>query len=427
MTMKPILASLVCALSFAGAALAQVDPNQLLHPEIPRQKPNLQPGPVADLPAEAPLPTVVADFGNRRIVGIAMSRLGRVFVAAAPVAAPPAGAAPADSWLVAELMPDATLQPYPPADPQHPLVLTSVTAIKVDAQERLWILDSSNPDGQGVVRADKQQPLGSTAGVGPKLVCVELSNNTITANATFADPIVPATSMLADFCLLSNDKRSALRGPDGKESGMDPNYPRGDINWAFITDAGGGPEKGGALLAVNLNAGKVRRLLGGYSSLTADPAVVESIHNPALKAAPLNAHAITIDPLNEIIYWQPLGSRTLFSLRTAFIRDTALNNEELAKRVNNLGPTVMTSSLALDAAGTLYLADVENSAVVTRSPEGKLATFARDHALASVEGLVFARDAETKLPALWMPATRAYAAVSDEGYKVWQRLLRPTK
>lgn len=423
MTMMSILASLVCSLPLATA---QPDANALRQPEMPRQQQNATPGPIAELPAGTPEPAVFGEFGKRRITGITANRFGRVFVCS------PAPAGESGAWVVAERKEDGTLVPYPPGDPAaaQPLVLTAVTSIQVDAQERLWILDSANPDGKGVVRA----PGPPGWGAGPKLVCIELSTNTVAGVWPFNDRIAPATSMLADVRLESNDRRQMLRDSTGRETAVDPQIERHDTNWAYITDAGGG-DAGGALLVINMNAAKVRRLLAGYECTKADPGFVANVRGAELKvggggvgAAPmaLNADAIAIDTVNEVIYWQPLGSRTLYSLRTAFIRDTGLKNEDLAKRVNNLGPTVMASSMLLDAAGVLYFSAVERDAVIMRAPNGSLSTFVQAPGLSWIDGMTFTRDPVTKRGAVWMPATRAYGAApaaADEGFKVWQAVL----
>ncbi len=396
--MMPIFASAV----LAAAALVQPDPASMLRPSMPRQAQNASPGPIADLPAGVAEPTVFAEFGARRVTGIATSRLGRVFVCAAPTGQ-------AGDWLVAERGADGSLQPFPPADGANPLVLTSVTSIQVDAQERVWILDSANPDAKGVVR---------TGGAGPKLVCVDLATNKVVGKWEFDETIAPASSMLADVRLQSNDRRRMLRDAQGKEAGVEPQIMRGDLNFAYITDAGGG-DAGGAIIYVTLNSGKARRLLAGHASTKAEAGFTPA-GSAAGKPAALNADAIALDSINEILYWQPLGSRTLYSVRTAFVRDEGMAAAELAKRVNTLGPTVMASSMQLDAGGTLYFSDVENDRVVSRTPEGKLAAFARLPAGSAADGLVFARDPVSKRGVMWLPAPGAAAGASAGPFKVYQ-------
>lgn len=415
MTMISIFATALLSLT---TATAQPDPNALMRPPTPRQAQNSDPGPIADMRAGTEEPTVLVDFGNRRVNGIASNRFGRVFVCA-PSAAP-------GDWLLAERKEDGTLEAYPPADPAQPLTLTSITAIHIDQQERLWVLDSANPDGKGVVRTPPVQgQLGAASG--PKLVCIELSINKVVGVWPFSEAIAPANSLLADFCIESNDKRIMLRGADGRESGVDPKVERYDTNWAYITDSGGG-DAGGAILAVNMNAAKVRRMLIGHPSTKADPGFVATVRGQELKAgaAPtaLNADAIVYDPANEIVYWQPLGSRTLYSLKTAFFHDTAMPREEFPKKVNTLGPTVMASSMQIDSAGVLYFTAVERDAIVMRAPDGKLTTLVQAPGLSWLDGLCFAREVGGKRGMAWMPATRAYgAAESNEGFKVWQSFL----
>ncbi len=404
-----ILASVLIGLG----SPVQPDPASILRPETRRQQQNAEPGPIADLPQGVQTPSEMADFGNRRITGIVMSRFGRVFVCS------PAAANEPGSWLVAERMSDGSLVSYPPADPLKPLVLTGVTAIHIDAQDRLWILDSANPDAKGVQRKVGSGALGAGDSVGPKMVCVELSTNEINRVWNFNESIAPPTSMLADLRVFSNDKRKSVRDDQGREA-MDPVVMYGDTNWVFITDAGGA-DAGGALLAVNTNAGKVRRLLSGHASTKAEPGFVARIGTTELKgeAAPtaLNADAIALDGINDVLYWQPLGSRTLYSIKTAFMRDSAVKGEELASKVNTLGPTVMATSMQFDAQGTLYFAAVEREEIVTRSPSGTLATFARSPALGWVEGLSFGEDA-IKRAVMLAPATRMYGPAGEGSFKV---------
>jgi hypothetical protein len=67
--------------------------------------------------------------------------------------------------------------------------------------------------------------------------------------------------------------------------------------------------------------------------------------------------------------------------------------------------------------GLLEEFDVEREEIVTRSPSGALATFARSPALAWVEGLSFGEDA-IKRAVMLAPATRMYGPAGEGSFKV---------
>ena len=172
----------------------------------------------------------VASFPKQQVTGMAVSKTGRIFVNF-------------PFWSddhttsVAEVMKDGSLRPYPDEawnrkDGPPAARWVCVQSVYIDQNDTLWVLDPAAPK------------MGSLVKGGPKLVRVDLASNKPVQTILFEEEFAPEGSYL-------NDVRV-----DTKTS------------HAFLTESGLG-----ALLVVDLQSGKKRRLLAAHPATKAEPDV----------------------------------------------------------------------------------------------------------------------------------------------------------
>ena len=274
---------------------------------------------------------------DHQVTGVAVTEAGRIFVSFprwsedAPVS-------------LAELMPDGSLHPYPdaewnryrnaaPLSPQDHFVC--VQAETADGRGSLWVVDPAAPNTEFIVPG------------GPKLVKIDLATNTVARTYPFDKDVAPQGSYL-------NDVRIS---PDGKT--------------AYMTDSGAS----GALVVVDLDSGKGRRLLDGDPSTQPDKSVKvridgREIKQPDGRGVQFAADSITLDPAGDYLYWQPLTAKTLYRISTATLRDAALPPDQVVGKIEKVGDSAPNDGLWTDRAGTIYFSAIEQGAIETQAPSG---------------------------------------------------------
>jgi sugar lactone lactonase YvrE len=279
----------------------------------------------------------VATFGDDfRLVGIGVTRTGRVF-ATAP------SSVKRSRFSVVEVAPhNGALLPVPNSDwnrykPDKPgeKQWISAQALWVDERDRLWVLDSSLPSAD-----QRLQP--------PKLVQFDLDKRTLVRTYTFETAITPADSI--------NDVRIDLQH-----------------GYAFISNAG----NRGGILVVRLSDGQSRLVLAGDRSCISDPKqhlmfsdasgtrVARGLDGSVLA---LQTDGIALSPQRDWLYYRPLTDHHYWRVPTAALIDESLSPQALAQRVQYLGDYALTGGLLMGADGTLYGGDLEHRTVVALTP-----------------------------------------------------------
>jgi sugar lactone lactonase YvrE len=261
---------------------------------------------------------------------------------------------------VAELR-DGRVVPYPDErwnspegdDDEHALV--SVQSVVVDPADRLWILDTGSPLFQ------------ETKPGGPKLVCVDLTNDDVVQIITFPPDVALPTTYL-------NDVRFDLR--------------KGKAGVAFITDsADSGPN---GIIVVDLASGDSWRRLHDHPSTkaAAPPEFVARAEGRVLlerdpdggtKPISMGADGIAISADGERLWYCPLMSRRWYSVATTALLDRDAEEVDVAHRVQDEGDKGGgADGLESDDAGRIYATDWEHDAIVRRLPDGTIETIAHD-------------------------------------------------
>jgi sugar lactone lactonase YvrE len=284
---------------------------------------------------------IVKTFGDDfRLVGIGVSREGRVFATA------PASQVRSHFSMIEVDPRTGAVTPYPDAawntfneqgDGKSQWV--SVQALWVDKSDHLWALDSSLP------KLDQ-------ARLPPKLVEFDLATN----------------KMIRQF-----DLNDVVSGKDAlNDLRIDTVH-----DYAYLTNAG----NKGSLVVLDLKTGKARQVLVGDRSTFADVSQhlmigKEVAVRPDGSVVAIHADGIALSPDAQWLYYRPLTDHNYWRVPTSALRDAKLSDAELAKKVEFLGTSVLSGGLIMDSQGTLYGGDLEHGTVVamTPTPDKKLNT-----------------------------------------------------
>ena len=308
-----------------------------------------------DLPHEEPVGNIesVAQFNGPMPTGVTVSHQGRIFVCY-----PKWG--DDVTFTVAEIK-DGQATAYPNQDINNANpndlfnTLISVQSVVVDPRDRLWILDTGSPEFK------------PTTFGGPKLVGVDLQNNTIFKKIFFPRDVALPTTYL-------NDVRFDLR--------------RGKEGMAFITDsADKGPN---GIIVVDLASGESWRKLNDHPSTKAESEssflpMVEGqpfLERPAAgppKPVQMGSDGIALNADGTRLYYCPLASRQLYSVSADALANRAADTNTVAKTVVNEGNKGGgADGLECDSEGRVYATSYEHDAIVRRRTDGQYETIAHD-------------------------------------------------
>ncbi|MBB3998286.1 L-dopachrome tautomerase-related protein [Aureimonas pseudogalii] len=280
----------------------------------------------------------VATFPHQ-VTGVTVAEDGRVFVnfprwtEDAPVS-------------VAEVAKDGSITPYPNAEwnawrnarkdemspGDHFVCVQSVVA---DGRGNLWVLDPAAPAQAFIVPQ------------GPKLVRIDLKTNAVAQTIAFDETAAPQGSYL-------NDVRFSA---DGRH--------------AFITDSGAK----GALLVVDLESGKARRVLDGHPSTQVEKGVVvtadgQPVRRPDGRGVEFSADGIALSKDATQLYWQAIKGRTLYRIPTETLVTAGLNGEDVSSKVERFSENGVSDGLLIGReSGHMYVSAVEEDAVKIRDLE----------------------------------------------------------
>ncbi len=284
--------------------------------------------------AVGPALTVVHQFGEDfRLVGIGVSKTGRVFATA-----PTARARNGLSMVEVDAKTGQVL-PYPDAawntiraeadgKPEWGLV----QALWDDADDHLWALDT------GIARGQSPIP--------PKLVEFDLKTNQPVRVYSFDDSVTIKDAL--------NDVRIDL-----------PHRA------AYLTAAG----KQGGIVVLDLKSGHSRLVLSGDRSAVADPKQHLMIGGqealrPDGSPVVIQTDGVALSPDAAWLYYRPLNDHNYWRVPTAALRDPRLGEAALSHKVQYLGTGAMSGGLIMDKAGTLFAGDIENATVVALTIHG---------------------------------------------------------
>ena len=318
------------------------------------------------LPERQPVGSLqlVASFPGDQPAGVAVSRLGRLFVSFPRhygAVAITVGEV-RDGRTVA--FPDAAANQAAPERPAE--TLFSVQAMIVDASDRLWLLDS------GLMR-DGEAPVPGA----PKLVVLDLARN----EAVRTIPIPPAA--LARNSALKDVRIDRAHGTAGT---------------AYITDSAPGAE---AFIVLDLTSGTAVRRLQGAPALGGLPGAIPVVGRQPLLTWPVHGppqpfsvglNGLELSADSRTLFFAAFTGRRLYALDTAALADPSLDDAALAARVRDAGEIGIAGHIVADADGRLYVMSMEQDAIFRRALNGNLETIVANPVLEWPDSMAIGRD-----------------------------------
>jgi sugar lactone lactonase YvrE len=270
--------------------------------------------------------------------GVAVSREGRIFVNYPRWS-------PLVTVSVGEISASGDVAPFPNEDwntwtpgldPADHFIC--VQSVYVDHENYLWVLDPANPLFQGVVTG------------GAKLLKVDLQSGQVIQKIIFDASIAPSGSYL-------NDLRVDT-----------------DLGYAYLTESGMG-----TIIVVNLNTGESRRVLHSHPSTKAEN-IILNIEGQQW-GGKVHSDGLALDLTREYLYYQALTGRSLYRIKTEFLRDTSLTEAQLGEKVEFVIESGASDAIEFGPDGNLYLTSLEHNAIRRFTSEGKVEKVFQDSRL----------------------------------------------
>ena len=293
---------------------------------------------------------------------LGVSRAGRVIFTFHPEAHP-------TQLKVAELDAAGQAVPFPSSAWQSPRddgpAWLTPLAVRVDADDRLWILDHGDYGDEAAT-----------------ISAFDLASGELVHRHAFSSEIAPWGSMLNDFVV------DAARG------------------FVYIADTGPYTFRPG-LVVYHWPTGAAWRALDEHASVQPEDHhhVVQGLFLRAYGfPLQLGVDSIALSADGELLVYGPLSGDKLYALETRHLRERGQSAQLRRASVRVFGPKPTSDGIVMDRAGVVYLGAVEHEGIARLRPEEpRLQLLVRDpERLAWVDGLALTTD-ESYL----------YASVSD--------------
>ncbi|WP_157811645.1 SMP-30/gluconolactonase/LRE family protein [Pantoea rodasii] len=167
-----------------------------------------------------------------------------------------------------------------------------------------------------------------------------------------------------------------------------PNDLRIHGNSAYVTDSGLG-----GILIHDLDTGVTIRRLSGKPLLRKPENIAQKGYHGRIlademgKRPAVHSDVIEVSPDGQWFYYAtPTGP--LYRIRTAFLKDTRLSDEALDRQIEKVADIPSIGGSAMDAAGNIYISNVEKRSVDQLQHDGTLKTLIKDDRLITPDALV---------------------------------------
>lgn len=164
-------------------------------------------------------------------------------------------------------------------------------------------------------------------------------------------------------------------------------------NAIYITDTA--DDKTSGLIIVDINTGKIRRVLSGSTSTIPedkDMVIDGKVLPMGEENARIGVNPITIDHKDEWVYFAPMTSESLYRVKTEHLLNEKLSDESLASKVEFFAKKPFSDGITIDKAGNIYISDITKNALGIINSEGQYEQLFKDKRLAWVEGFANAGD-----------------------------------
>ncbi|WP_336946147.1 L-dopachrome tautomerase-related protein [Asaia sp. HN010] len=239
----------------------------------------------------------------------------------------------------------------------------NVNALHVDAEGKLWVVDTGTPQFGG-------PPVAG----GAKLVRLDAGTGEVIRIYLLGSEAAPAGTYIDDI--------------------------RFNGAHAYLTDAGTG-----ALLVLDIESGRCRRVLAGHPAVMARadrPIVIDGRILRDGKGQPLriNVDPLEVSPDGKVLYFGPLEG-PWSQVPTAALDDASLPSERLAAQVTPWADLPPIGGSTMDPEGRLYFAALKDNTVYRRERDGRIVALLTDPRLHWADAPILIENR-----ALWLPAAQ---------------------
>jgi len=293
----------------------------------------LLPSTEMELVAELPMPP-----GN-----IAVSDQGQVFFTFHPEAGPDIN--------LAKLI-DGEVKAFPTQEWQpggsDPLAFNEILSLRIDTQQRLWILDNGK---HGLKKV--------------RLMAFNIESGELLHRYEFDRELFALGSHANDFQVSA----------DGR--------------FIYISDASFFAQRPALVIYDVENEVAIRRL-DSHASVLAGPfePVVQGRAMTVFGLVTINpgVDGIALDEANGWLYFASISADQLYRLPVVALNDFSLAEHALAEQVEAFAEKTMTDGMAVDEQGNIYLSDLEHSAIVRMDTTGDMQTLLKSASIRWPDG-----------------------------------------
>ena len=215
--------------------------------------------------------------------------------------------------------------PFPNGAAQ-PQLFDSVLDLTIDNQGRLWTIDHGN-HGFGA----------------PRLLAFDLRTGEVVHDHRFSDSVAPMGSCLRDLEVSS----------DGR----------------FVVIADGSIlRKNPAIIVYEIAPNEARRILESHESVSAENYLIRSPGRElsfigGLFTLKVGVSGIAIDASDQWLYYAAVNQDGLFRVPMQYVTDGSVPSATLAKHVERFSEKPLSDGLITDAAGNVYITDIEHNSI----------------------------------------------------------------
>jgi sugar lactone lactonase YvrE len=220
---------------------------------------------------------------------------------------------------------------------KHPY-FDAVLGLNADDEGNLWMLDNG-------LRLD------STA----KLVAWDLKKDALKRIYYLPDHALVEGSMPNDLAI-------------------DPKRER-----VYIADSAAGNKA--AFIVIDIRTGQVWRVLQGHESVIAkevDIIIDETIISRDGSPVRVGLNPITIDPEYQWVYYGAMNGNTVWRIPAEALADKTISNKKLANKIERYGRKPVSDGITIDAAGNVYITDLQHHAIGVTRPDGSYEILIQD-------------------------------------------------
>jgi sugar lactone lactonase YvrE len=281
---------------------------------------------------------------------VAVSKNGRVFFTFHPEADPPIR--------VAELVGGEAV-PFPDAAFQKSdnstVHFQTPLALRIDRQDRLWVLDYGNFGISGQ----------------PRILAFDLKTKQLIDQFDFPSDVAGMLSMLNDFQVDPQGRRIYIA-----ETSLFRRRP--------------------ALIVYDVENHRARRLLERHPSVMPKDYLINAAGRDmtifGFLTLKIGVDSIALDKQGRWLYYAPVSDDRIYRIETRDLNDEALNADALGTKVEVWGRKTLSDGITMDVEDNIYLSDMEHSAILKLGPDHSLVTLLKDKQLRWPDGFSFGAD-----------------------------------